>query len=140
MKEDIKSLLPQKDPFRFIDCIESYDSINEIIICSFTFRHKMVFFKGHFPSNPIVPGVLLIEVMAQSAVLLNQKINTENDTRLPYLTKISDAVFKNPLYPETKIFIQTKLIRKINRFQIIESNIKSENGEKIAQCSLVVNQ
>lgn len=140
MQEVVQRLLPQKDPFRFIDCIESFDDCNEIIICSFTFHQKMSFFKGHFPSNPIVPGVLLIEVMAQSAVLLNKKINTENNSQLPYLTKISDAVFKNPLYPETKIFIQTKIIRKINKFQFIESNIKSESGEKIAQCSLVVHQ
>ena len=60
-------LLPQQEPFRFIDEILEVDE--EHIVARYTFRPEADFYRGHFPGNPITPGVLLIESMAQTGVV-----------------------------------------------------------------------
>jgi 3-hydroxyacyl-[acyl-carrier-protein] dehydratase len=60
-------LLPQQDPFRFVDEIVEVDQ--EHIVARYTFRPDADFYRGHFPGNPITPGVLLIESMAQTGVV-----------------------------------------------------------------------
>lgn len=63
----ILALLPQQEPFRFVDEILSVD--DEHIVSRYTFRPEADFYRGHFPGNPITPGVLLIEAMAQTGVV-----------------------------------------------------------------------
>jgi 3-hydroxyacyl-[acyl-carrier-protein] dehydratase len=60
-------LLPQQEPFRFVDEIVEVDQ--EHIVARYTFRPDAEFYRGHFPGNPITPGVLLIESMAQTGVV-----------------------------------------------------------------------
>ena len=60
-------LLPQREPFRFVDEIVEVDE--EHIVARYTFRPEADFYRGHFPGNPITPGVLLIESMAQTGVV-----------------------------------------------------------------------
>jgi len=60
---DIKNLLPHRDPFLFVDRLEKYDG--EEIIGYRRFRPEEFFFPGHFPGYPVVPGVILVETMAQ---------------------------------------------------------------------------
>lgn len=63
----VLELLPQQEPFRFIDEIVEVDE--EHIVARYTFRPEADFYRGHFPGNPITPGVLLIEAMAQTGVV-----------------------------------------------------------------------
>jgi 3-hydroxyacyl-[acyl-carrier-protein] dehydratase len=63
----ILALLPQQEPFRFVDEILEVD--DEHIVARYTFRLDSDFYRGHFPGNPITPGVLLIEAMAQTGVV-----------------------------------------------------------------------
>ncbi len=65
--EEILALLPQREPFRFVDEILEVD--DEHIVSRYTFRPDADFYRGHFPGNPITPGVLLIEAMAQTGVV-----------------------------------------------------------------------
>jgi len=60
-------LLPQQEPFRFVDEIMEVDE--EHIVARYTFQPEADFYRGHFPGNPITPGVLLIESMAQTGVV-----------------------------------------------------------------------
>ncbi|MEE2674890.1 MAG: beta-hydroxyacyl-ACP dehydratase [Myxococcota bacterium] len=59
--------MPQQEPFRFIDEITEVD--DEHIVASYRFREDADFYRGHFPGNPITPGVILIETMAQAGVV-----------------------------------------------------------------------
>ena len=61
---DIKSLLPHREPFLFVDAIISADEKG--CVCEHTFTENEFFFKGHFPEYPVVPGVILCETMAQA--------------------------------------------------------------------------
>jgi 3-hydroxyacyl-[acyl-carrier-protein] dehydratase len=63
----VLALLPQQEPFRFVDEIVEVDG--ERIVSRYTFRPEAFFYRGHFPGNPITPGVILIESMAQTAVV-----------------------------------------------------------------------
>jgi 3-hydroxyacyl-[acyl-carrier-protein] dehydratase len=63
----ILDLLPQQEPFRFVDEILEVD--DDHIVARYTFRPDAAFYRGHFPGNPITPGVLLLEAMAQTGVV-----------------------------------------------------------------------
>ena len=63
----ILALLPQQEPFRFVDEILEVD--DDHIVSRYTFRPEADFYRGHFPGNPITPGVLLVEAMAQTGVV-----------------------------------------------------------------------
>lgn len=67
LPEEVLELVPQQEPFRFIDEILELDS--DRIVSRYTFRPQADFYRGHFPGNPITPGVLLIEAMAQTGVV-----------------------------------------------------------------------
>jgi 3-hydroxyacyl-[acyl-carrier-protein] dehydratase len=64
---DVLALLPQQEPFRFVD--EILELGDEHIVARHTFRTDAFFYRGHFPGNPITPGVILIESMAQTGVV-----------------------------------------------------------------------
>jgi 3-hydroxyacyl-[acyl-carrier-protein] dehydratase len=64
---EVLALLPQQEPFRFVD--EILELGDEHIVARYTFRPEADFYRGHFPGNPITPGVLLIEAMAQTGVV-----------------------------------------------------------------------
>ena len=66
-KEEVLALVPQQEPFRFIDEIVELDA--EHIVALHTFSPDAEFFRGHFPGNPITPGVILIETAAQAGVV-----------------------------------------------------------------------
>ena len=66
-KEEVLARVPQQDPFRFIDEIRELDP--EHIVASYRFPEDADFYRGHFPGNPITPGVILVETMAQAGVV-----------------------------------------------------------------------
>ncbi len=66
-REEVLAMLPQQAPFRFIDEIVELDA--EHIVAQHTFSPEADFYRGHFPGNPITPGVILIETAAQAAVV-----------------------------------------------------------------------
>ena len=65
--QEVLALVPQQEPFRFIDRIDELDA--EHIVAHYTFREDADFYRGHFPGNPITPGVILTETMAQAGVV-----------------------------------------------------------------------
>jgi len=65
--EEVLAAVPQQEPFRFIDEILSIDP--EGIVATYTFRPDHDFYRGHFPGNPVTPGVILIETMAQAGIV-----------------------------------------------------------------------
>jgi 3-hydroxyacyl-[acyl-carrier-protein] dehydratase len=65
--EEVLARVPQQEPFRFIDEIVELDL--DHIVARYTFREDQDFYRGHFPGNPVTPGVILIETMAQAGVV-----------------------------------------------------------------------
>ena len=97
---DIKSLLPHREPFLFVDAIVSADEKGAV--CEHTFTENEFFFKGHFPEYPVVPGVILCETMAQAggAALRYQGIVPGNS--LFFFATLDKVKFRNQVRPETR--------------------------------------
>jgi 3-hydroxyacyl-[acyl-carrier-protein] dehydratase len=138
LKHEVLQLVPQQEPFRFIDEIISLD--DEQIVGAYRFRENEYFYRGHFPGNPITPGVILIEAMAQTGVvafgiylLSRQKKMRPGQMNMPMsLFSLADGVeFKQIVAPGERVIIKGKKI--YFRKNIIRASVsmERENGEII---------
>jgi 3-hydroxyacyl-[acyl-carrier-protein] dehydratase len=110
--KDIKSLLPHREPFLFVDRIEKADE--QEIVGYKKFKEDEFFFKGHFPEYPVVPGVILIESMAQCGGAGVSQTGILKDV-LFFLAAVDKAKFRNQVRPgeELKMVVQNIRISKI---------------------------
>ncbi len=93
-KEEIMKILPHRDNMLLLDEVENKDGM---AIGHYTVRGDEFFLKGHFPDNPIVPGVILCEILAQSACVLLQDVMREG--KLPVYTGLNNVKFRSPVKP-----------------------------------------
>ena len=112
--EEIMAMLPHRYPFllidRVLDC-KAYESITAI-------KNVTVsepFFQGHFPEKPVMPGVLILEAMAQSTGVLAfySLQTTSRDDSMYYLVGVDKARFKRPVGPGDQLILNAKLVRSI---------------------------
>ena len=92
-REEIKNILPHREPMLLLDEAELNEAGESV--GRYTVRGDEFFLQGHFPGNPIVPGVIQCEMIAQAAVLL---ISDAKDAT-PMYTGLNNVKFKNPLLP-----------------------------------------
>ena len=106
---DIKSLLPHREPFLFVDEIVSCDEEGSVSTRKFT--ENDFFFKGHFPEYPVVPGVILCETMAQAggAALSYQKKVPEGS--LFFFATLDKVKFRNQVRPGDTVRMEIKNLR-----------------------------
>ena len=110
--EEIKKLIPHRDPFLFIEecTIIQKGKIGE----SFrTFDVAEYFFAGHFPDNPIVPGVVIVEAMAQTAGVVVSDSLVKSDGQSVLFMSINKAKFRKPVLPNYKIKFYVQMINNI---------------------------
>jgi len=110
--EEIKKLIPHRKPFLFIEECKIIENgkIGESFI---TFRENEYFFEGHFPNNPIVPGVVIVEAMAQTAgVVASQNLSKNHDQSVLFMS-INKAKFRKPVLPNYKIIFYVELLNNI---------------------------
>ena len=133
IKQDIISKLPYSKPFLFVDELLHIDE-NGVQGC-YTFDENLDFYKGHFKENPITPGVILTEVMAQIGVvcvgiyLLN---NTYNKNTSIALTS-TEIEFLKQVFPKEKVTVISEKI--YFRFGKLKCKVvmKNENGEVVCE-------
>ena len=115
-REQIKKLLPHRDPMLLVD--ELYD-INKLTSATAVVNVKKnsFFVDGHFPSQPVMPGVLIVEAFGQAAAALTahglDKSTYEN--KLVFLMGIEKARFRNPVIPDCKLILKIEAIRSHGR-------------------------
>ncbi|MBI5509259.1 MAG: 3-hydroxyacyl-ACP dehydratase FabZ [Deltaproteobacteria bacterium] len=97
-------LLPHRPPFLFVDRVLALDA--DSVRTARTFRPEEDFFRGHFPGNPIVPGVLLVEAMAQAMALL---ATHRHPGQQVYLTGIDRARFRQPVLPGQEVELSVRV-------------------------------
>lgn len=107
----IQRILPHRHPFLLVDKIIELD-VGKRIVGIKNVTNNESFFQGHFPGHPIMPGVLIIEAMAQvgGILLLNEVENPES--KLVYFVGINNAKFKNPVFPGDQILFELKLLTR----------------------------
>lgn len=95
--EKIKNSIPHRGSMLLVDEIVSQDE--KSIVCRKTFRADEYFFDGHYPDNPIVPGVILCESAVQSGAILLAEVLAESKDMVPVLTRMGDVKFKTMVKP-----------------------------------------
>ena len=120
---DVLKLLPHRYPFLLIDRVLDY-SKDESITAIKNVTINEPFFQGHFPRHPVMPGVLLLEAMAQACAILSFKSieMLPNKGSIYYLVGIDKARFKHPVEPGDQLTIKAKIIRKVRGVWLFEGS------------------
>ena len=112
--QEIMEHLPHRYPMLMIDRVLSVDPGKEIIALKNVTINEP-FFAGHFPHYPVMPGVLIVEAMAQAAAVLAFKtFNLKSDSRsVYYFVGIDEARFKKPVMPGDRLILKVQILRAI---------------------------
>ncbi len=117
----IKSAIPHRPPMLLLDEIVSQSA--DEIICRKTFHADEFFFQGHYPDQPLVPGVILCECGAQAAAVLLASL-IDNIEGVPVLTRMNDVKFKVMVRPGDTIEVQVKLDEMVSNAYFLTAQIK----------------
>ncbi len=132
--DDILKYVPHRYPFLLLDKILSLEDDRVLALKNVTFNEP--FFMGHFPVEPVMPGVLIIEAIAQAGgfMLLSHIENREN--KLVFFAGIDNARFRRPVKPGDQLIIETRLTKK--RGSIVKfRGIARVNGQVVAEADLM---
>ncbi len=120
-REEIMTILPHRDNMLLLDNVENKEGT---AVGHYTVRGDEFFLKGHFPGNPIVPGVILCEILAQSACVLMQDAMSEG--KLPVYTGLNNVKFRSPVNPGDTIETQCTIKRAKPPFYFAEGAVTVE--------------
>ena len=109
-KEEIKKIIPQREPFLMIDEVEEYVP-GESCIAYKNVSEEEYYFKGHFPGNPIMPGVLIVESLAQAGAIAILSME-ENKGKNALFGGIDKMKFKKMVVPGDRVKLEVKIIKR----------------------------
>jgi len=124
----IEKLLPHRDPFLFVDCIDVTDE--EKIIARHKFTADEFFFKGHFPVYPVVPGVVLVETMAQAGGAGLAKRGIMGEEALFFLASVDKVKFRRQVRPNEEVRLEIVNLRVSGK--MIKQSGKAFVGDELA--------
>ena len=134
---DIHRLLPHRYPFLLVDRVVELEPNKRVL----AYKHVTAnepFFQGHFPGRPVMPGVLVVEALAQAGGLLTQLSKDEGDDseQLFYLVKVDNARFSRMVVPGDRLDLDVTLKRQIrNMAQYV--GIARVDGEQVASAEIL---
>jgi len=136
--EQIQQLLPHRYPFLLVDrVIEIVPDVSVVAIKNTTINEP--FFQGHFPGHPVMPGVLIIEAMAQAAGLLTQlsrRLKGDTGSPLFYLVKVDNARFNAPVVPGDQLRLEVSQKRLVRGMGLFVARTMVDDKE-VASCELM---
>lgn len=108
---EVLQRIPHRYPFLLVDRAEDYKPHQSIVgIKNVTFNEP--FFQGHFPANPVMPGVLIVEALGQTgALLMSKSLNADVSGKTIFFTGISDARFRHPVRPGDTLHMPVTVLR-----------------------------
>ncbi len=120
-RKEIESVLPHREPFLFIDRVveigdETGIAVRKVLPTEYYFR-------GHFPGEPVMPGVLLVEALAQLAGLVELR-RRRVPGRICYLAGIDSARFRSPVFPGDILTLEAKLLKARKRVAVAEGRAR----------------
>ena len=121
-KEEIKKILPHREPMLLLEEVDINDQGEAV--GKYTVKGDEFFLQGHFPGNPIVPGVIQCEMIAQTAVALIPDVHDS----LPMYTGLNNVKFKNPLLPGDTAVMTVSLTARRGNFCFAKGKLEA-NGK-----------
>ena len=132
--EEIQSTIPHRFPFLLVDRIKEIEPGKRIVgIKNVTINEP--FFQGHFPGRPVMPGVLILEAMAQTGAVLMLHSFPEAKDKLFYLATIKEAKFKKPVIPGDVLEMELVVERMKKNFVVMRGTAKVD-GQVVAEAVL----
>lgn len=105
----IQKLIPHRYPFLLIDRVLDYKPLSYVkALKNVTSTEPLL--QGHFPGNPVMPGVLMVEALAQASAILGQ-VSTDKDCQTCLLTEVSDSRFRRVVVPGDTLMLEVRLIK-----------------------------
>lgn len=142
--QEIMKVLPHRYPFLLLDGITVLED-GKYAEGFKNFTINELFFQGHVPEYPVVPGVLIVEALAQlsgimysAKKVLDPEPGEEEVGQMGYLGKISDMQFKNVVFPGDRLFLKAESVEDYGRVHKVKVEATSEEGKCVAKGSLVV--
>ena len=136
---EILKLMPHRYPFLLVDrVIESDGKTRMVAIKNVTINEP--FFQGHFPEYPVMPGVLVVEALAQVGVLLLFSAVENGDSKLVYFSGIDNCRFRHPVVPGDQLRLEIDVIRARDRYFKMNGNALVDGvlvAEAELSCALV---
>ncbi|GAB63001.1 MAG: 3-hydroxyacyl-ACP dehydratase FabZ [Candidatus Jettenia sp.] len=123
-------ILPHSYPFILIDKIVEFEE-EKRIVCLKNISNNDEFLQGHFKNNPVMPGSLILEAMAQASGL----IIGSKKSKMAYLCRVKDAKFRKPVVPGDQLIITSSLIDKLPPLYIFETGA-SVGGEVVSEAGI----
>ena len=109
--DEILRRIPHRYPFLLVDRCEDYQAFKSIIGYKCVTANEP-FFPGHFPGNPVMPGVLMVEAMAQTgAVLMSKSLDVDIDKTLIFFMSVDNARFRQPVRPGDVLRMEVEVTR-----------------------------
>jgi 3-hydroxyacyl-[acyl-carrier-protein] dehydratase len=131
--ESIEQMIPHRPPFLFVD--EIVAETGDTLTTRRRIRPDEDFFKGHYPGNPIMPGVLICEAVFQSgAVFLTRQLRAQGEDLsrfTPVLTRITQGKFRNPVRPGDELIIDVKLKDRLGRVMFMSGSVRTADHRKV---------
>ena len=109
---EIKTIIPHRYPFLLVDRIISLEKSKTAVGIKNVSANEG-FFEGHFPGNPIMPGVLIVEALAQTAGILGN-VSSEKKYKSVYFMSIERAKFRKPVVPGDQLRLEVELVKQRN--------------------------
>lgn len=111
---EILKILPHRYPFLLVDRILEVEKGKRIVgIKNVTFNEE--FFQGHFPGNPVMPGVLIVEAMAQVSAIGLHGVVPEQEKKILYLSAVDRCKFRRPVFPGDQLRIEAEILNLRSR-------------------------
>ncbi|MFB3128804.1 MAG: 3-hydroxyacyl-ACP dehydratase FabZ, partial [Lysobacteraceae bacterium] len=126
--DEIRKILPHREPFLLVDEVLELEENKRIVAVKHVLASEP-YFAGHFPGAPVMPGVLIVEAMAQAGALLLLREVPDRESKLVFFAGIDRARFRQPVFPGDDLRLElTVLSRRVN---IAKMDGKAYVGDKL---------
>lgn len=133
-KSEIMEIIPHRDPFLLIDEVIALEPGIKVTAKKFITENEY-YFKGHFPNNPVVPGVILIETIAQAGAVCILTV-PKYKGKTAYFAGINKAKFKKKVLPNTNLRLELEVIKTMGHIGIGSGSAFDDSGDLVCSCEL----